>query len=99
MSNLFTHQNKGNEQNSVIIIPSLSKDRRQDNYDQNVLWEKLNLSQQYAVCSLGQFGYILTYVRYFNEATLAILKTENKTATINEAGDINISPNVQCREA
>lgn len=63
----------------------------------NSLWDQLNLSQQYAVCSLGQFGYMLNHVRTFGEATLAILTLDNKVATINEAGTININPSIVCR--
>jgi len=93
MSNLLT-----NEINQEMTAGIIASDRRQKHNDQNTLWEKLNLSQQYSVCSLGQFGYILSYVRCFNESTLAILKLGSKMATINEAGDINISPYVQCRQ-
>jgi len=75
----------------------VNADRRQQHYDQAKLWEKLNFSQQYSVCTLGQFGYILTYVRYLNDKTLAILKLGGKMATINETGDINISPYIKCR--
>ncbi|TPH15103.1 hypothetical protein [Litorilituus lipolyticus] len=58
---------------------------------------KLNLSQQFSVCSLGQFGYILSYVRTINNKNLAILKLDNKIATINEEGAINISPYISIR--
>jgi len=61
------------------------------------LWAKLNLSQQFSVCSLGQFGYILSYVRNVNGKKLAILKLDNKIATINEEGSINISPYISIR--
>lgn len=77
--------------------PSLTDSRRQ-NYDQDTLWDKLNLSQQYAVCSLGQFGYLLTYVRKVGEHTLVILKQNDKVATINEAGIISINPAVAVRQ-
>ena len=73
-------------------------DNRQQDYDKDNLWDKLNLSQQYSVCSLGQFGYLLTYVRLIGNNTLAILKQGNKVATINEAGVINVTPAIYCRE-
>jgi hypothetical protein len=76
---------------------TVASDRRQQYYDQSILWEKLNLSQQYSTYSLSQFGYLLTYVRYLNDQSLAILKLDNKVATINETGDINISPYIICR--
>ena len=94
MSNLLTIQSEINQENTNSTFAS---DRRQSHVDQSMLWDKLNLSQQYSVCSLGQFGYILTYVRILHDKTLAILKLGNKLATINEAGDINISPYINCR--
>lgn len=75
----------------------LLSDKRQQNYDQDTLWDKLNLSQQYAVCSLGQFGYLLTYVREVGNKTLAILKQGDKVATINASGNINVTPVTLCR--
>jgi len=72
-------------------------DSRQQDYDKDFLWDKLNLSQKYSVCSLGQFGYVLSYVRTLGTSTLAILKLDNKIATINEAGIINVNPKIACR--
>lgn len=86
------------QNNDLTSVNAFIIDSRQKNYDQNTLWDKLNLSQQYAVCSLGQFGYLLTYVRSIGDNTLAILKQDGKTATINEAGFINVSPTVSCRQ-
>jgi hypothetical protein len=77
---------------------SLLSDNRSKGYDLDIMWDKLNLSQQYAVCSLGQFGYLLTYVRLVGDQTLAILKQSCKVATINEAGVININPSVELRQ-
>ena len=75
-----------------------SADKRQGAYSKDSMWDRLNLSQQYAVCSLGQFGYLLTYVRSVAGSTLAILKQNDKIATINEAGVINVNPVIICRE-
>jgi len=95
MSNLSTTMSSGINHESAIS--AIASDRREKNYDQSTLWEQLNFSQQFSACSLSQFGYILTYVRYLNGSTLAILKLDNKIATINVAGDINISPGINCR--
>jgi len=86
-------------QNNDLITPvGLLTDSREKNYDRDTMWDKLSFSQQYAVCSLGQFGYLLTYVRSIGDNTLAILKQNGKVATINEAGVINISPAVTLRQ-
>ncbi len=84
--------------NESKSINAFLTDSRKQNYDQNTLWDKLNFSQQYAVCSLGQFGYLLTYVRHFGDTTLAVLKQDGKIATINEAGVINVNPAIHCRQ-
>jgi len=85
-------QNNGSTSEGAFLT-----DSRQQDYDKDNLWDKLNLSQQYSVCSLGQFGYILSYVRTVGTSTLAILKLDDKIATINQAGIINVNPAIACR--
>lgn len=96
MSNLLTNCSGINRES---VISATAPERRQQDYQQSMLWIELNLSQQYSVCCLGQFGYILTYVRFLNNKVLAILKLGSKAATINEAGDINISPTINFRQS
>lgn len=72
-------------------------EQRKQNYHLEELWDKLNLSQQFSVCSLGQFGYMLSYVRQINDRCLAILTLDDKVATINEEGLINVTPNISLR--
>ena len=83
--------------NNLTPDNTVLTESRKRSYEPETLWDKLNLSQQYSVCSIGQFGYILTYVRTLGTSTLAILKLDGKTATINEAGIININPAIACR--
>jgi len=84
--------------NDLVAVSNLLVDNRQNNANADTMWDKLNFSQQYAVCSLGQFGYLLSYVRNVGSNTLAILKQDGKVATINESGTININPQVICRQ-
>ena len=79
-------------------VTAFMTDSRQQEYDKDTMWDMLNFSQQYSVCILGQFGYLLSYVRTIGDTTLAILKQGEKIATINEAGIININPEVKCRK-
>ncbi len=79
-------------------VTAFMTDSRQLDHDKDTMWDKLNFSQQYAVCTLSQFGYLLTYVRSIGDTTLAILKQDDKIATINEAGIINVNPKVKCRQ-
>ena len=85
------------QKNDFTAIPPVMTDSRKQGYDNDTMWDQLNLSQQYAVCSLGQFGYLLTYVRSIAGHTLAILKQDNKVATVNAAGMINVNPTINCR--
>jgi hypothetical protein len=85
------------QSNDSTDVASLFTDSRKEDFDRNTMWERLNFSQQYAVCSLGQFGYLLTYIRVIGDNTLAILKQNDKVATINEAGVINITPAISIR--
>ncbi|KGJ87011.1 hypothetical protein [Colwellia psychrerythraea] len=79
-------------------VTTFMTDSRQQDHDKDTLWDKLNFSQQYSVCTLGQFGYQLAYVRSIGDSTLAILKQDDKIATINQAGSININPEINCRQ-
>jgi hypothetical protein len=84
--------------NDLVAASTFLTDSREKNDNADTMWDKLNFSQQYAVCTLGQFGYLLTYVRSIGDTTLAILKQDGKIATINEAGIINVNPEVKCRQ-
>jgi hypothetical protein len=84
--------------NDLVAASAFLTDNRKTNDNADTMWDRLNLSQQYAVCTLGQFGYLLTYVRSIGDTTLAILKQDGKMATINETGIINVNPEVKCRQ-
>jgi hypothetical protein len=84
--------------NDLVATSTFLTDNRQQNDNADTMWDKLNFSQQYAVCSLGQFGYLLTYVRTVGDNSLAILKQNDKIATVNESGIININPAIICRK-
>jgi len=72
-------------------------EQRQPEVEQCFDWDKLTLSQQFSVSSLGQFGYTLAFIRFINGNSFAVLKLANKIATINVEGLINIKPNINCR--
>ncbi len=84
--------------NNLVAVSTFLTDSRQKNDNADTMWDKLNFSQQYAVCSLGQFGYLLSYIRTVGGSSLAILKQNDKIATINESGTININPAILCRK-
>jgi len=63
----------------------------------DTMWDELTLAQQFSISSLGQFGYTLNFIRHVNLKTLAILHLNEKTATINEDGVINITAGIDLR--
>jgi hypothetical protein len=71
--------------------------RRHYNCEQTQLWDKLSLAQKFAVCSLTQFGYELVFIRNSHIESLAVLLCSKKSATIDQNGEINTSPNIYIR--
>ncbi|MBU2870718.1 hypothetical protein [Colwellia sp. E2M01] len=63
--------------------------------DKDYLWDKMNLSQQFAVCSLSEFGYALTSIHHIAGHSFALLKKHNKVATVNSVGVINFNPTIK----
>ena len=80
---------------SVLSVQSVKPHHNK----QDTLWEQLTSSQQHSVMSLSQFGYILTNVRAIQNSVFAILKVDNKTATINDKGVIHIKSRIQVNKA
>lgn len=72
-------------------------ERRQHSVAPESLWEKLSLAQTFAVSSLAQFGYDLTYIRNSNAGNLAILLCNGNAATISNEGEIDTSPDIIIR--
>ena len=76
----------------------LEYDRRQYSPEQSELWSRLNLSQQFSAGSLSQYGYTLTFIRHLKpNENLIIMLSQNKVATINSEGEIDINSNITIR--
>lgn len=60
-------------------------------------WDKLTMAQKFAVSSLNQFGYQLAFVRGQDDDRLAVLLCDEKAATIDAEGTVNISPLITIR--
>lgn len=82
---------------ATILRETLLERRQDNNVDVDSLWEKLSLAQKFAVSSLIQFGYELTYIRHCNAEDLAILICNENAATISSEGEIDTSPNIVIR--
>jgi len=76
----------------------LESDRRQYSPEQSELWSRLNLSQQFSAGSLSQYGYTLTFIRRLkSNDNLIIMLSQNKVATINNEGEIDINSDITIR--
>lgn len=82
---------------SVAEALYIGIERRINNLDAIDLWDLLTKEQQFSACSLGQFGYHLSFVRSIGDCYLAILHAGDKVATINCHGEINTSPDIKLR--
>lgn len=72
-------------------------DRRMDSLKGIELWDLLSPEQQFSACSLGQAGYLLSFVRRLNDCYLAVLTNGSKVATIDCQGHINTSIKLKMR--
>lgn len=73
-------------------------DRRTDNPEASVWWEKLTLAQKFSVSSLGKFGYELICIRNVDGESLAVLQCNGGVALVSEEGEINAGAEVTLRE-
>lgn len=72
-------------------------ERRLPALDTSALWEKLSLGQKFAVDGLMQLNYELLFIRQRDNESLVVLKNNDSLATINEQGEIDISPQIITR--
>lgn len=83
--------------NSMQALSATNMERRQNNLSPEKLWSRLTLSQQFSVSSLNQYGYDLVFIRQTNNGPLAVLLSNENTATIDNHGEINTSPDITIR--
>ncbi|MCJ8318897.1 MAG: hypothetical protein MJK12_04640 [Colwellia sp.] len=87
-----------NSLSQVVQHHPISNDRRKSQPASiDAMWDELTLAQQFSISSLGQFGYTLSFIRNVNLKALAVLHLNDKTATINEEGAINITAGLDLR--
>jgi hypothetical protein len=72
-------------------------ERRHNEQDHALLWDKLTLAQKFAASSLIQFGYDLAFLRNSKMGSVAVLLCDGNTATITGDGEIDTGPNLKIR--
>ncbi|WP_441003100.1 hypothetical protein [Pseudocolwellia agarivorans] len=73
-------------------------DRRGDNPETSVWWDKLTLAQKFSASSLGKSGYELVCIRNIEGEGVAILECNGGVATISAEGEINAGAQIKLRE-
>jgi len=72
-------------------------DRRSENPESSIWWEKLSLAQKFSASSLGKFGYEIICIRNIEGESFAILQCDSGVATVSDEGEINVHPDVNLR--
>lgn len=72
-------------------------ERRQQQHNTGQLWDKLSLTQKFATSTLTQSGYEMAFLRSSQAGNLAVLISDDSTATISAEGEINTNPNICLR--
>jgi len=75
-----------------------NSERRKQINNYSDLYEALNLTQKVMVSELGRLGYQLHYIRGKYANSIAILLCNEKVATIDRLGEINIDSDIKIRK-
>jgi len=80
------------------------KDSHQNEYDRRVEilnnsehYEKLSFAQKFGASRLTQYGYHLKFVRGNTTNKIAIFVCEERIATVDLSGEIDLSPKIKIR--
>lgn len=72
-------------------------ERRAESQHNNALWENLTLTQKFAASSLSQTGYEVAFIRQSRSGNVAVLFSDDSTATISSEGEIDTNPYITIR--
>jgi len=73
-------------------------ERRQAQLTNEECYEKLTFAQKFAASRLTQYGYQLKFLRESTANKIAIFVCEDRIATVDFSGEINLSPKIILRE-
>ncbi|MEW6999206.1 hypothetical protein AADZ86_16090 [Colwelliaceae bacterium BS250] len=74
------------------------ENRRHSALNRQVLWPNLNDNQKISANALFNYGFELSFIRNHAIESLVGLVLDGKTATINNDGDIDTSPDINIRQ-
>ncbi|MEY8250959.1 MAG: hypothetical protein RPR91_01120 [Colwellia sp.] len=81
MLNTYTNNNTGLINHTHFEKQTFSED----------CWDELTLAQQFSASNIGQFGYMLSFIRTTKLGRFAVVQCGEKYATISATGVIDIS--------
>ena len=76
---------------------AVAEDRRADERDLNYFWDRLNTAQKFSVSELQRFGYELAFVRRSPSFSMAVLRSGERLAAVDQDGQIDTTPTISFR--
>ncbi len=76
---------------------AVTEDRRADEKNLDYFWDRLNVAQKFSVSELQRFGYELAFVRRSPSFSMAVLKSGERLAAVDQDGQIDAAPSIALR--
>lgn len=76
---------------------AVTEDRRADEKNLDYFWDRLNVAQKFSVSELQRFGYELAFVRRSPSFSMAVLKSGERLASVDQDGQIDTAPSIALR--
>ena len=76
---------------------AVTENRREDEKNLDYFWDRLNVAQKFSVSELQRFGYELAFVRRSPSFSMAVLKSGDRLAAVDQDGQIDTAPSIALR--
>ena len=76
---------------------AVTEDRRENEKNLDYFWDRLNVAQKFSVSELQRFGYELASVRRSPSFSMAVLKSGDRLAAVDQDGQIDTAPSIALR--
>lgn len=77
---------------------AVTEDRRAEDKNLDYFWDRLNVAQKFSVSELQRFGYELAFVRRSPSFSMAVLKSGERLAAVDQDGQIDTAPSIALRD-
>lgn len=79
-------------------LGATQNERRRGAFDAKEWWQRLSMDQKFGVYQLSKFGFELAFIRNLTNGPLAVVRRNRDYATVDQSGDVNLSPSIQIRD-